>query len=88
MIFPLSVSSLNEANQLIHYNNQPAVVKQCFTNIAAIQNMEYYGKFEPTESMGGYYWYVKILQCGYMEHGLKYIVFYVQKHIGFRVALS
>ena len=28
-----------------------------------------------------YYWYVKIPQCGYMEHGLKDIAFYVQKHI-------
>ena len=33
------------------------------------------------KSMGAYYWYVKIPQCGYMEYGLKYIAFYVQKHI-------
>ena len=45
-----AVSSLN--NQLIHYSNQLTVVEQCFTNIAAIQNMGYYSKFEPTESMG------------------------------------
>ena len=37
--FPLAVSSLNNANQLIRYNNQLTVVDQCFTNIAAIQNM-------------------------------------------------
>ena len=28
-----------------------------------------------------YYWWVKILQCRYMEHGLRYIAFHVQKHI-------
>ena len=39
MIFPLVVSSLNNANQLSCYNNQLMVVEQCFTNIAAIQNM-------------------------------------------------
>ena len=38
--FPLAVSSLNNTNQLIHYNNQLTVVEQCFTNIAAIQDME------------------------------------------------
>ena len=34
------------------------------------------------EILGGIlYWYVKIPQCRYMEHRLKYIAFYVQKHI-------
>ena len=28
---------------------------------------------------------LKIQQCGYMEHGLKYFVLYVQKHIAHRV---
>ena len=37
--FSLAVSSLISANQLIRYNNQLMVVEQCFTNIAAIQNM-------------------------------------------------
>ena len=27
------------------------------------------------------YWYVKIPQCVYVEHGLVYITFYVQKHM-------
>ena len=31
------------------------------------------------ESRGGYYWYVKIPQCGYMEHELKDIAFDVQQ---------
>ena len=34
--------------------------------------------------IGAYYWYVKIPQCGYVEHGLKDIAFYVQKHITHR----
>ena len=38
MIFPLAVSSLNNANYLIHYNNQLMVVEQYFANITAIQN--------------------------------------------------
>ena len=40
MIFPLAVSSLNKANQLIRYNNQQVAVEQCLTNIDAIQNMD------------------------------------------------
>ena len=36
--FPLAVSSLNNANYLIHYNNQLTVVEQYFANICAIQN--------------------------------------------------
>ena len=28
-----------------------------------------------------YYWYVKMHQCGFMEHGLKDIKCYVHKHI-------
>ena len=34
------------------------------------------------KSLGVYYWYVKIPQCGYMEHGLEYIMFYVKKTYG------
>ena len=39
MFFPLAVSSLNNLNQLMRYNNQLTVVEQYFTNIATIQNM-------------------------------------------------
>ena len=39
MIFPLVVSSLNNINKLIHYNNQLMVLEQYFTNIAGIQNI-------------------------------------------------
>ena len=31
------------------------------------------------KSLGVYYWCVKIPKWGYMEHGLKYIAFYVKK---------
>ena len=34
--------------------------------------------------MGTYYWYLKMPKCGYMEHGLKDIAFYVQKHMAHR----
>ena len=43
--------------------------------------MGYYNKFDSTKSMGAYYWYVKIPQWWYMDHGLKDIAFYVQKQI-------
>ena len=33
------------------------------------------------KSLGVYYWCVKIPLYGYMEHGLKYIMFCLQKHI-------
>ena len=41
----------------------------------------YYNKFACTKSLGACYWCVTIPQCGFMEHGLKHITFYVQKHI-------
>ena len=33
------------------------------------------------KSLGMYYWYVKVPQCGCVKHRLEYIMFYVQKHI-------
>ena len=41
----------------------------------------YYHKIDSMKSMGVCYWCVKIPQCWYMEHGLKDIAFYFQKHI-------
>ena len=41
----------------------------------------HYNKFDFTKSLGAYYWYVKIPQCGYTEHEFKYIAFNVHKHI-------
>ena len=43
----------------------------------------YYNEFDSTKSLGVRYRYIKIPQCGLMEHGLKDIAFYVQKHIKF-----
>ena len=31
------------------------------------------------KSLGVYYWYIKIPQCGYMEHGLTDVKCYVKK---------
>ena len=55
-----------------------------FCNISQIlllyKTWEYYNKFDATKSLGVCYWYAKITH-GYMEHGLKNVAFYVQKHI-------
>ena len=40
----------------------------------------YHNKCDSTKSMGTYYWCVRIPQCGYMKHGLKHILFYIEKH--------
>ena len=40
------------------------------------------------KSLGVYYWYVKMPRWGCVEHGLKYIMFYVKKHIAHLVACS
>ena len=40
-----------------------------------------YNKFDSKKSLGVCYWHVKLTQRGYMEHGLAYITFYVQKHM-------
>ena len=55
------------------YNNISQILLQCKT-------WQYYSKFDFTKSLGVRYRCVKIPQCGYMEHGLKYIVFYIQTH--------
>ena len=44
-------------------------------------DIEIISKFDSTESIGAYNCYVKIPQCKYMEHGLKDIASYGQKHI-------
>ena len=39
------------------------------------------------KSLGVCYWYVKMPWCGCKEHGLKYIMFYGQKHKALLVPL-
>ena len=41
----------------------------------------YHNKFYSTKSLSVYHWYFKIMQWGYMEHGLKDIKFYFKKII-------
>ena len=41
----------------------------------------YYKKSDFKKLLGVYFCYVKMPQCGCLEHGLEYILFYVQKHI-------
>ena len=79
MIFPLVVSNLNNINQLIHYNNSLLVIE--LQILLLHKTWGYYNIFDSKKSMGAYYWYFKIPQCGYVEHWLKNIAFYVQKHI-------
>ena len=55
------------------YNNITHILLQC-------KAWRYYRKFDFTKSLGVRYRCVKIPQCGYMEHGLKYKVFYIQTH--------
>ena len=56
-----------------------------YSNISQIlllyKTWGFHNKFDSTKSLGVYYWCVKIPQCRYMEHGLKYFTSYVQKHI-------
>ena len=63
---------------------QPCITTHCrlYSNISQIlllyKTWRYHNKFDSTKSLGLHYRCVKIPQCGYMEHGLKDIVFYVQ----------
>ena len=45
-------------------------------------------QIDSMKSIGVYYWYVKIPQWRYMDHVLKDIAFYVQKHIAPRICES
>ena len=40
------------------------------------------------KSLGVYYWYIKMPRSGYVEHGLDYFSFYVQKHLTHLAACS
>ena len=40
------------------------------------------------KSFGVYYCFVKMSRCGFMEHGLDYFSFYVQKHLAHLAACS
>ena len=40
------------------------------------------------KSLGVYYWYVKMPLCAYMELGLKYFSYYVQKYMAHLAACS
>ena len=61
------------------------VICQLYSNISQIlllyQVWGYNNKFDFTKSLGVYYWSVKMPRCGCVEHGLEYIMFYVEKHI-------
>ena len=81
-IFPLAMSSLNNVYWLISYNKQMLVgciaifyKYCCYTKCGDIIKKKFY------EIIGVYYWCVKIPQCVYMKHGLKYNTLYVEKHI-------
>ena len=56
-----------------------------YSNISQIllvyKMWEYYNKFTSMKSFRGILLMCQIQQCGYMEHALKSITFYVQKHI-------
>ena len=56
-----------------------------YSNISQIlllyKTWRYCNKFDSAKSLVVCYRCVKITQCGYMKHGLKDIVFYIQKHI-------
>ena len=68
-----------QRNQFMSFNNQLPVVEQYNYQILLLYKMWwYYNKFDSTNSLAVCYWCVKVPQCGYMEHGLKLIMFYGQ----------
>ena len=80
----LAVSSPNTINSFMSHNNQLPVVKQYFTNIAPIQrSMVVLQQIWLTEIIGRMLlmWMCQNITMQYMDHGLKLILFYVQKHI-------
>ena len=74
-----------------HSGEQRILAHKSLTNCRLYSNISqilllydtsgYHNKFDSTKSLGVCYWCVKIPQCRCMEHGSKYITFYVQKHI-------
>ena len=76
--FPLAVSSSKTANKLMGYNNPCRLYSNVSQILQLYKTWRYYNKFDSTVSLGVHYRCVKIPQCGYMEHVLKDIAFYVQ----------
>ena len=56
-----------------------------YNNISQIlllyKTWRYYNKFDSPKSLRVWYLCVKTSYCGYMDHGLKHIPFYVQKRV-------
>ena len=56
-----------------------------YSNISQIlllyKTWRYYNQFDSPKSLGVCYWCVKTPQCGYIDHDLKHISFYVQKRV-------
>ena len=79
--FPLS-GEQPEQRLIAHisYNHQ-----QFYSNISKIlllpKTWGNYNKLNSTKSLRVCYWYVWITQCGYMEHGLRYLKCYVKQQI-------
>ena len=90
-IFPLAVSSPNTMNLWVITNNYR--LYSTISQILLVYETWWwwwwwwergggdYNKFASTKSLGVCYWCVQIPQCGYIRHGLKIIMFYVQNHI-------
>ena len=70
----LSIGSYVITTNCQFYSNISQILLLCKTS-------GNYNKFDSMKSLKVYHWYVKIPQSRYMEHGLKDIKCYVQKHI-------
>ena len=79
MIFPIAPGSPNDVCSLKCYTTQWQVYSD-FSQIFLHKTWGNCNRFDSMKLLRVYYWHVKI-PCRYMEHGLKDIKRYVQKHI-------
>ena len=60
---------------MIFFSSSEQAEQRILAHMLLHKTWWYYNKFDSTKSLGVYYWYVKIPQCGYVEQGLKDFAF-------------
>ena len=86
--FPTGEHPKNLYYQLISRTTNCLLYRNISQILLPYNVLGYYSRFDSMKCLEVYYWYVKMPRCGYVEHGLEYLSFYVQKYIAYLTACS
>ena len=88
LFFSPSSEQLSNIYQLISRTTNCRLYSNISQILLLFKVWGYYNKFDSMKSLGVYYWCAEMPWCGCVEHGLEYIMFYVQNDIAHLVACS